>query len=137
MKLETAALTVAIRSDPRYLPWLRAVLVALRRGLRPRASSSHLWRAGLVLTEAINNAIAHAHGRDMRRWIEVRIRFHARRCTLTVIDTGRAFGLPRRAVMPGPEQCQGRGLPLIQQWCRQCRVVRRARKNYFTMVCHV
>lgn len=137
VKQAAAAITLTIRNDPRYLPWLRAVLGALAQGVRPAATPARLWQAGLVLTEAVNNAMVHAHGRRTQRWIEVRIQLHARTCRFVVIDNGPGFALPRTHAMPSPEQCHGRGLPLIQHICHQCRVVRRGRKNYFTMVCHV
>jgi anti-sigma regulatory factor (Ser/Thr protein kinase) len=102
--------TLEIAPDPAELGRMRKFVrdQAARRGLEERAR----FRAQLVATEAVTNAIRHGtEEKGPQRPIAVGCRWDERGFTVEVGDRGRF----RRRERSGPDDTGGRGLGLIER----------------------
>lgn len=105
--------TLEIAPDPAELGRMRRFVrdQAARRGLEERAR----FRAQLVATEAVTNAIRHGSDGDDPHPIAVGCRWDDRGFTVEVGDRGRF----RRRDLSKPDDTGGRGLGLIERMTRR------------------
>lgn len=123
----------AIRSDLRYVPWVRRWVGACVAEAGADLSVRGVWRCTLVLMEAVNNAMVHAHRRRPEAWVELEIILAPRRVTMTVTDTGPPFTVPPHR-RPRVTRASGRGWYLMRTLCRQVTVRRHGGKNRVRMI---
>lgn len=109
--------------------WLRSVVEQSGAPI----SDHGVWQSSVALTEALNNAIFHAHKNKKNEIIKVTILIEVRTITITVIDRGPKFFLPPY-VTPAVDKMSGRGLFIIQTYCQHVQLARKSDSNVLTMV---
>ena len=82
----------------------------LERGSDPPALAQHV---NLALTEALANAIEHAHAGDPSKTVRVLIKASAERLLIQVYDQGQGFDI-QSIPPPDTEQERGRGIFIIR-----------------------
>ena len=105
----------SIKSDLSYLPWLRKLVVAASE--KYGKSRSLGIKTALVITEAIDNAVIHAHHRNKKKPIAISISTKPGESILEVYDVGEGFEWPIHAELPGLYSCRGRGIAIINRLC--------------------
>jgi anti-sigma regulatory factor (Ser/Thr protein kinase) len=127
----------AIPSDTRYLALLRGwVDAAARQGGVPQRSSAVVLAASVALTEAVSNAIVHAHRRRRSLPIRIALAVAPSAIVLEVIDRGRGIGdVP--ASEPEPLATRGRGLFIIRRVTARMTSERIAGGHRLRMVFHL
>ncbi len=123
----------AVHSDVRAVSWLRQWLPVAHRMSGAHVTARGLWRCTVALTEAVTNAIRHAHRHHPEWWIELIIEMRPHRIAMTVIDHGPAFHFPK-AQLPRLHRTSGRGIFLMQSLCRRVEMVRRGQRNHVRMI---
>jgi serine phosphatase RsbU (regulator of sigma subunit)/anti-sigma regulatory factor (Ser/Thr protein kinase) len=123
---------IAIPSDPHYLPWLQAWLPACADNAGSSLSRQGLWRATLVLIEAVTNAIFHAHTSDPTKWITIVLTLKQHAMTLTIEDSGPPFRW-RPTCNPDMAVAHGRGLYLMESFCQRVTLKRIRGGNALTL----
>jgi len=103
----------AIRSDTRYLSFLRRWIEAAARAAGRRLTRRARISLELALVEAVDNAIFHAHRGAREKPITVKISIRDGEASLEVVDTGRGIGHLSSA-LPDMMSDHGRGLFLMR-----------------------
>jgi anti-sigma regulatory factor (Ser/Thr protein kinase) len=121
------ACAVTIASETCYLGPLRSWLeAALTLGGVGEECRSVRIACSMALTEAVTNAIVHAHGRRRSRPVRIELVVAPDRIVMEVVDTGDGIGKGARTD-PAAMVTRGRGLFLIRR--SMTRVTSRAEKG--------
>lgn len=87
-----------------------------------QATAREAFEAGLLLREALSNAIIHGHGSDPDRPVQVEVCLEPGCLRLEVRDQGRGFDWRRASYeLPEPNAERGRGLFLMRRYADELR----------------
>ncbi|PID38270.1 MAG: hypothetical protein CSB49_06480 [Proteobacteria bacterium] len=111
--------------------WACAEPLLIERGWGPPDGDA-LGNLRLGFTEAISNAILHAHDEDGRP-LRIELLVADRAVELRVHDTGPGFAWPERRELPTTYAESGRGIFLIETLMDSARYVRRAGDNVLVL----
>lgn len=100
-------ITFKIPSSTDYLFFLREVVSSLNLTEEARR---HL---NISLVEAVDNAIFHAHHKDLDKEVEIKITNSAKKVIIEVKDEGKGFNI-EKVPMPSIDQIDGRGVFIIK-----------------------
>ncbi len=125
---------ITIRSETAYLTPLRAwVEAAFQLSGQGKLRGQAQLAVSLALTEAVDNAIIHAHGRRAHLPIEIAMAISSKQVILTVVDSGPGIGeLPEGE--PELTACRGRGLFLIRRVMNRVKSEHRNGRHALRMV---
>lgn len=113
---ERVLVDLRLPGDIGMLPLIAGVLErALRVGLVPAPDDDLLHRVDLALSEAFANTVDHAHARDARLLVRIRLLVEGTQVTLEMHDQGPGFDLEKACQHPCDELREhGRGVMLIR-----------------------
>lgn len=110
-----------IQSHFKYLPFLTQLF--------PRGKVAGAFELTQMLVEAFNNAVLHAHRKDVKKWIGIDIACHRKKTRIRVMDEGK--GISHKSWIPSQQKwkIKGRGLALIAHHADQIRHYQRGKKH--------
>lgn len=128
---------LTIRSDTRYLAVLRDfVRAASKIAGHENIKHNAVQALCIALTEAVDNAIVHAHGRKKSLPIRVSFAISKKRVVIEVIDQGRGIECIWHREPP-VFACKGRGLFLIRRMMKKVKSTKTNGQHKLRMVLHI
>jgi len=122
----------SIKSSTHYLKFLRQLIASLSQvSGNIQVDHQAVTASSLALVEAVNNAIFHAHGEDMEKWIDITLILDKQLLEIHVADYGEGFDMPED-VEPLLMETHGRGIFLIRSLMHDVRY-RRGSRNVLKM----
>lgn len=123
----------SIKSSTHYLKFLRQLIASLSQvSGNVQVDHQAVTASSLALVEAVNNAIFHAHGEDLEKWIDISLRLDQKSLKIHVVDYGEGFEMPEE-MEPSIMETHGRGIFLIRSLMHDVRYSR-GKKNVLEMV---
>lgn len=125
-------LTFSIRSHTHYISFLRKLISRLDLFFpNLRLTHQDKLKCSLAVIEAVNNAIFHAHKKDVEKWIDLKVICKSGKLSFEVWDCGNGFCLPKNIDLPDLTS-DGRGLFIIDSVMNKVEY-KRGKKNVLRM----
>lgn len=125
--------TLKIKSDTRYISFVRGFVAAVAKANKLKISKEALIACNLSLVEAVNNVIFHAHKNCRGVPIKIRIAVDGQTLSMEVCDSGKGLGRHVK-IAPDSMSTHGRGLFLIHRLMTQVISRRRGSLHILRMV---
>jgi len=118
-------------------PTARAVQRAAEQvscfGLTGGMSRQSCFQLRVVISEVLNNIVAHACCDNDGQLIQIQCYIDDHQITITSIDRGKPFYTPLSDGFPTPLTEGGRGWPIIMKWTDSFKYQSNATGNYLTL----